>query len=463
VTALAARLWPLLWIVTWLAGAQTVAADGDWPTYHRDAGRSGVDPSAPAFTSVEPGWTSAELDADIYAEPLYVSGRVLIATENNSVYALDASSGAEVWHAELDPPATFEALKCGNVRPVIGITGTPAADPDAGVLYAVALVGSPLHYELYALNLEDGTIQLHRSIDPPGLDPRTHGQRGALLLANGQVYATFGNRSYPSCEPWTGRVVAASATDPEASLAVYSVQTSRAGIWASGGAVADDAGHVYVATGDGPASGTVFGRSESVIKLSPALDELDFWAPADWQMLDQHDIDIGSVSPTLLPDMGLIFQGGKNSYGYLIPSEYMGGIGGDVYQEQVLPGQCGGVFGSVVYQSPILYVPCGPSLVALKVTRSRTDQPGKPGFSLVWQVEETKIGVATIGSPILAGGAAWNSDALGRLWGIDALTGKVRFQAQLPGLPAHFATPTSGGGRIYATGGHFVAAFNLIP
>jgi outer membrane protein assembly factor BamB len=193
------------------------------------------------------------------------------------------------------------------------------------------------------------------------------------------------------------------------------------------------------------------------------LDELDFWAPQDWRLLDQSDIDIGSVSPTLLPDLGLLFQAGKNSYGYLIPADHLGGIGGDVYQEQVLPGQCGGVFGATVYLTPFLYVPCGPALVALSVTRSRADQPGKPGFSLAWRVEQTRIGLATIGPPIIAGGAVWNTDALGRLWAMDAITGDVRFQGDLPGIPAHFATPTSGGGRIYATGGHFVAAFSLVP
>ena len=408
-------------------------------------------------------WTSTELDGDVYAEPLYVAARVFVATENNSVYALDAATGTEVWHAQLDPPADFAALGCGNIRPVVGITSTPAIDTETGVLYAVALVGAPLHYELYALDIADGSIIFDRAVNATGLDPRTHGQRGALLLANGQVYATFGNRSYPSCEPWSGRVVAISATDPDADLLMYTVPSGRSGIWSSGGPTGDAEGNLYVVTGDGPPHGTSFGMSESVIKLSPTLKVLDFWAPADWEMLDDHDIDIGSVSVTLLPDFGLIFQAGKNSYGYLIPSDNLGGIGGDVYQEQVLPGQCGGVFGSVVYQSPWLYVPCGPSLVALRVTSSRAEQPGKPGFDLAWRVEQTKIGMATIGPPILAGGAVWNSDARGRLWALDATSGDLRFQTDLPGIPAHFATPTSAGGRIYASGGHHVAAYELVP
>jgi hypothetical protein len=45
---------------------------------------------------------------------------------------------------------------------------------------------------------------------------------------------------------------------------------------------------------------------------------------------------------------------------------------------------------------------------------------------------------------------------------MDAATGAVRYQANLPGAPAHFATPASGVGRAYAAGGHQIAAFNLM-
>jgi hypothetical protein len=101
------------------------------------------------------------------------------------------------------------------------------------LLYAVGLVDAPPHYQLYAVNLDDGSIIFERAVNVPGLDARTQGQRGALALANGQVYVIFGNRSYPSCDPWNGWVVA-SASDPSANLMSYTVPTSRAGIWAPG-------------------------------------------------------------------------------------------------------------------------------------------------------------------------------------------------------------------------------------
>src|SRR5260370_34991614 len=112
-------------------------------------------------------------------------------------------------------------------------------------------------------------------------------------------------------------------------------RTSRSGIWAPGGPTVDGEDNVLVAVGDGPKSSETYPHSESVIKLSPTLEELDYWAPDDWPNLDRNDIDIGSVSPTLLPDFGLIFQGGKNTYGYLPQATHRAGAGGDVYQIRV--------------------------------------------------------------------------------------------------------------------------------
>jgi outer membrane protein assembly factor BamB len=331
-------------------------------------------------------------------------------------------------------------------------------------MYAVALVDDPPHYQLFAIDLSDGSIVFDRPFDPPDLNPVHQGQRGALALANGRVYATFGNRSYPSCDPWNGWVVGASASDPAEELVFYKVPSSRAGIWAPGGAAVDPDGNLLVATGDGPNNPGSFPHSESVIKLSPTLQELDFWAPADWAELDRHDIDIGSVSPALLPDLGLVFQGGKNSYGYLLRADHLGGVGGDLYQEQVLPGQCGGIFGGTAYLASLLFVPCGPQIVALQVVASRLGLPaGRPGFTQAWQgPTQTRTGRPTVGSPIVAGGAVWAVDAERHLLALDVLTGEQRFRGDLPGAPARFATPTSGGGRIYATGGHQVVAFNLV-
>ena len=73
-------------------------ADADWPTYDGDIARTGLSDNGPAAAgAVRKLWASPTLDGDVYAQPLAVGGRIIIATENDSVYALNATSGAVVW------------------------------------------------------------------------------------------------------------------------------------------------------------------------------------------------------------------------------------------------------------------------------------------------------------------------------------------------------------------------------
>jgi len=449
-----------------LAQAPATGTD-DWPTYHHDVGRSGVDPNTPAFKDVKSDWTSALFDGDVYAEPLYVGGQVIVVTENNSVYSVDSVSGATAWQVNLAQPADASQTQCTNIRPTVGITSTPTADPAAGLLYVVALLGLPFQYELFGLGLADGSVQFERALDAEGLTPRFHQQRGALGLANGRVYIPFGG-FHGDCQPYRGRVVAVSATEDAAPLLQYVVPADRGGIWAPGGGAIDAQGNLYVATGNGV--GTNFNdRSSSVLELSATLEEGSFWTAADLPNLNRNDIDIGSLAPTLLPDLNLVFQAGKNSYGYLLQAGELRGIGGELYASELLPfalgrDRCSGAWGGTAYVSPVIYLSCGTRIIALRATLSRADMPGMPGFSVDWagptQVRDVE---PAVGSPIVAGGAVWAMDFHGHLVALDTHTGALRFQVDLPGVPTHFSTPSSGGGRIYAAAGRQLAAFILSP
>src|ERR1700730_16712492 len=316
------------------------AADDDWPTYHHSADRAGSAAGGATFGDVQATWTSGAVDGAVYAEPLYVGGRVLIATENNTVYAFDAASGTTLWQTHLADPANADRLPCGNIRPTVGITGTPTVDTDAGVLYAAAMV-SPTRYELYAVDITSGGVIFHRPLDPV-LDPAAAGQRGALALEQGRVYIPFGGR-FGDCGNYHGQVVGASASDPNAPLLVYTTPARRAGMWAPGGLAIADNGTLYAATGNGDAAGPE-GRTEAVLALSPTLDEVDSWQPADWLALDRSDTDVGSVPPALLPDLGLVFQTGKSGTGYLLRLGGLGGVGGEVASAGVAA-RCRRVFG----------------------------------------------------------------------------------------------------------------------
>src|SRR5262249_20304221 len=140
----------------------------------------------------------------VYAQPLIVGDRVIVATANDTVYALRASDGGVEWHTHLGDPVPASALPCGNVDPV-GITSTPVVDGAANRVYAVGMV-QPGRHVLFALALDTGRRVASTRVDAEGADPAVHNQRSALTLANGKVYVPYGGR-FGDCGDYHGRVV----------------------------------------------------------------------------------------------------------------------------------------------------------------------------------------------------------------------------------------------------------------
>ena len=79
----------------------------------------------------------ANLDGAVYGQPLLVGTLVIAATENDSIYALDSSTGKVVWRTHVGTPVPLADLPCGDIDP-LGITGTPVYDAGSGLVYAVA-------------------------------------------------------------------------------------------------------------------------------------------------------------------------------------------------------------------------------------------------------------------------------------------------------------------------------------
>src|SRR5258708_1487757 len=76
---------------------------------------------------------SAEVDGQVYAQPIVAGSTVIVATENDEVYGLNDTTGAIKWHVSLGAPWPVQAGHlCTDLTPDIGVTGTPVYDAAAG-------------------------------------------------------------------------------------------------------------------------------------------------------------------------------------------------------------------------------------------------------------------------------------------------------------------------------------------
>lgn len=414
-------------------------SSADWPTYHHDASRSGVAGDQAALGTIAQAWTSAPLDGLIYAQPLVVGERVFLATESDTVYALDVSGGAVVWKQHLGEPVPAGDLPCGNIDPS-GVTGTPVIDVSGGVLYVVANLRSGPHHELFALGLSDGAVRWHRAIDPPGLQPAVEQERGALTLSGGRVFVPFGGL-YGDCGPYQGAVVSVAA-DGSGGIAAYEVPTRRmGGIWAPAGPVLDAAGDLWVTTGNS-ASQSAFDFGNAVIRLDPGLTMTDYFAPSNWARLNAGDTDLGSLGPVLLPN-GRVLAMGKEGVAYLLDAGNLGHVGNPLASLRV----GGGAFGAAATQGTAVFLPTTRALVALDVTGDQ--------LAIAWQAGGGS------GPPIIAGGAVWALGYDGTLRALEPASGKVLFSAQLGNPASRFIAPAAARGRVFIADGATLTAFRL--
>jgi len=398
----------------------------DWPTYHRDTARTGAVANAPNPQRLTEAWHQS-LDGAVYAEPLVVDGRVVVATEANSLYALDARTGQIQWRTNVGEPVRGADLPCGNIDP-LGITGTPVYDPHTRLIFAVAEVGGPAHV-LVGVDLQTGAVKVRRPADPPDMEPVAQQQRAALALAGSLVYISYGGL-YGDCGNYHGWVVAA-PTEGAGSLLAFQVPTTReGGIWAPSGPAIDAAGKLYVSVGNGEAISGSWDHSDSVLRLSPTLQLEDGFAPTTWPRDNAADADLGSMGPVLLPN-GWMFAAGKSGQGYLLHADALGGVGGQVWEGPVCR-----AFGGAAVSGRSIFVPCEDGLRQVQLEPS-----GR--ITLGWQAPPQ-----VSGSPIVGGQTVYSLDLQGMLYALDSTSGAVRASISV-GTTTRFATPTLVGDQMF--------------
>jgi hypothetical protein len=422
-----------------------------WTVYHGNPAGTGVAPGVTAVNTRTRAWTSPTLDGDIYGEPLVFAGRVFVATENDTVYALSAATGRRVWSRHLGRAVPAGSLPCGNIGPTVGITGTPVIDRSRREIFVVAdelVRGRPAHI-LAGLATASGRVEMSRDVDLAGTDPAAQLQRTGLALDAGRVVFGMGG-NFGDCGNYRGKVEAIPETAggrPEA-FTVDSARGERAGaVWMGGAApVVDRSGHVWAEAGNGSvtSSSHAYDFSDSVLELSPAMRLVQFFAPRTWATDNASDADM-STAPALLPD-GQVVAAGKSRIVYLLNGARLGGIG---RQQAALRSGCGDdIDGGFALSGMTVYVPCLTGVIAVRATRSPAS------LRLLWRAGSGG------GPPIVAAGLVWTITVPGGiLLGLNPANGRVRQRAVIGPVANHFPTPSVGDGLLLAASARRVVAF----
>ena len=398
--------------------ALTVLANSpDIVTYHDDISRDGLNAQETILTQANVNSTqfgliaTPTLDGKVDAQPLFLANVMLngqlhnvlyVATEQGSLYALDADTGTQLWKTSTlgSGETTSDDHGCDQITPVIGITSTPVIDRKLGpngTIFVVAMSRDAqlaYHQRLHAIDITTGAEIKGSPTEitatyPGGGDNSSHGnvvfepgqyaERAGLLLVNGTIYT--GWTSHCDIRPYTGWIMGYSESSLQ-QMQVLNVTPngSEGSVWMSGnGIAADSDGNLYLLDANGtfdptldangfPADGD-FGNAMLKLSTNGKLAVADYFETFNTELESSEDIDLGSGGEVLLPDMTdaagkvrhLVVGAGKDRTIYLADRDNMGKFNANtapsnanIYQQ--VKGQLADmVFSTPAYFNGVLY------------------------------------------------------------------------------------------------------------
>ncbi len=447
---------------------------------------------------------SHTVDGAIYGQPLYLAGVnvagkgfhnvVFVATEHDSVYAFDADDNAgtdatPLWQVSfLNPaqgitsvPATD--VSCDQISPEIGITSTPVIDASSGTIYVVAMTkesGAYVH-RLHALDVGSGAekpgspVVVQASYPGTGdggstdiFQPKNYKQRPGLLLLNGVVYTAWSSH----CDEFQyhGWLIGYNAKTLQ-QVAVYNntPNGSEGSFWQGGSAPAADAsGNIFLAAGNGTfdrnSGGVDLGETFSKLSTAGGLAVVDYFAPFNFNQLNQSDVDVGSSGLALAGDEAgssahphLMIGIGKEGRIYVLDRDNLGKwqAGSDSQIVASLSGAVTGSFGKPAYFNKTVYF-CGSgdNLKAFALANATLATAPSSKSSVAFGFPGC---VPTISANGTASGIVWVLDPAGVLRAYDAtnLSNELYNSNQNQGrdgmgAQVKFSVPIVINGKVYA-------------
>jgi hypothetical protein len=324
----------------------------DVPTWHYDQGRTGLYAKETSLTPTSVTVANfgksrtLPLDGAVDAQPLFVSGLTIgaqthnvlyVATENDTMYALDANSGAPLWQKSTlrTGETAADNQGCSALSSQVGITSTPVIDryfaPD-GAIYFVAKTkdsSGNYHQRLHALDLVTGAELSGSPTEITATYPANGGttdtfapqslvERAALLLSNGTVYLSWGAPCQQTPFKYAGWVTAYDeGTVAKLSVLDLTPNGSGGAIWMSGaGPAADSDGYVFLITSKGTFDTTLDGNGYPVngdygngyVKiqtLNNVMSVFDYFEPLNGVPGSANYQTQGSGGVLLVPDLNI--------------------------------------------------------------------------------------------------------------------------------------------------------------
>src|SRR6202163_2377668 len=221
---------------------------------------------------------SFPVDYVVMGQPLYmpnvnIPGQgthnvIYVVTEMDSVYAIDADTGSQLWYASMlngGTTASGKYLPCGNGPGFTqeGITSTPVIDPATNTMYLVAktLLNTTVRHHLHALDITTGNERPGSPVLITATSTSIAGHvttfnslhqknRPGLLLLNGVLYLAFGSNFCNDHS--TGWILSYDPTTlSQLNVFNASPDWGLASIWQGGvGLAADQAGYIYAETAE---------------------------------------------------------------------------------------------------------------------------------------------------------------------------------------------------------------------
>jgi hypothetical protein len=494
-------------------------------TYHNDIARTGQNLNETTLTPANLNSANfgkvgnLSVDAAVDAEPLYLSNLtvagsshnvVFVVTENDSAYAFDADTFAQLWHVSVlgANETASDNRGCGQVSPIIGITSTPVIDPKAGAhgeIYLVAMSkdnsGNYIQ-RLHALDIttgaeESGSPMTVRATFPTTsgtttFDPKQYKERAALLLLNGVIYTTWA--SHCDAGPYTGWVMGYSQSSfLQTSVLDVTPNGSDGAIWMSGdGPAADSFGNIYFLDANGTFDDTLDGGGfpehgdygNAFIKISTAgnaLSVADYFTMHNTDSESSMDQDLGSGGEMLLPDLKdnqgntwhLAVGGGKDGHIYVVNRDLMGKFNtsndSGIYQEIISNGLSSGVWSMPAYFNNTVYFAAnGDLLKAFSISNAKLNAPASSQSATSFPYPG---GTPSISASGASNGIVWvvQNSGGGVLRAYDAtnLATELYDSNQAANSRDHFSdnkfiTPMIANGKVYVGTPNSVVVFGLL-